>query len=183
MRQRSIAEFCFRHNGSQPSTARHGRALAEDDAAPPSTSIAPTEAWLSQRTTTVVTSGATSPADVHFIGADYAGLHAQQESPQSIASSSPTLYNPNVGLQLCTSSCTVTALLWPCLQVTERQALQSACYFINSDLRWYIKDLLAVNTSQSIAEAAEREHRTDDETISVDSESHAVYSTLPRKAG
>ena len=89
----------------------------------------------------------------------------------------------NVGLQLCTSSCTVTALLWPCLQVTERQALQSACHFNNSDLRWYIKDLPAINTSQSIAEAAESEHRTDDWTISVDSESHAVYSACPAKQG
>ena len=46
MRQRSIAEFCFRHNSSQPSTARHGRTRLKDDTAPPSTSVAPTEVWF-----------------------------------------------------------------------------------------------------------------------------------------
>ena len=152
MRQRSITEFCFRYNGSQPSTARHGTAesLREE----------PTQQLATQ-------------------------LESDSTSPLSIASSaSVNAYNPNVGLQLCTSICVFTELSWPTLLPEERTALQSSCYFINSDLRWYIRDLSAVTAPRRMApEAAESETPTDNEIPHSDSEAGVVYSALPRTAG
>ena len=70
-----------------------------------------------------------------------------------------------------------------CFACSSRKALQAVNYFINSDLRWYIRDLPAIHTSQSTAELAESEHLTDDEIACLDSEANAVYRALPRVAG
>ena len=69
------------------------------------------------------------------------------------------------------------------MTASERKALQAINYFINSDLRWYIRDLPAIHASQSTAELAESEHPTDDEIASLDSEDNTVYRALPRIAG
>ena len=53
------------------------------------------------------------------------------DSPYSIASSHTAQYDPNVGLQLCTSSCPIAASLWSTMEAPERQALQAVNYFIN----------------------------------------------------
>ena len=69
------------------------------------------------------------------------------------------------------------------MEAPDRKALRAVNYFINSDLRWYIRDLPAIHASQSTAALAESEHLTDDEIASTDSEAYAVYRTLPRIAG
>ena len=115
-------------------------------------------------------------------------------SQHSIASSptaSPaSLHNPSTGLQLCTGACEVTAPLWSCLETQERIALQSICYFVNSDLRWYLKDLSEIASPQHGIENAESETATEDALHSDDSASHfadsedgLVYHALPRIAG
>ena len=110
-------------------------------------------------------------------------------SPQSIASfSDASLHNPNTGLQLCTGVCSVTAALWPFLEIDERKALQGACYFVNGDLRWYLKDLPAVVAPSShIVEPTESESLTDDDDDvdhqTDDSEINVTYHALPRRAG
>ena len=114
MRQRSIAEFCYRFNGSQPSTAAHVNRLDTSTAAP---------------------SSMLGPAPQVCYSLD-------DDSPHSIPSSpTASLYNPNTGLQLCTSAREVTASLWLMLEPEDRKALQSISYFVNSDLRWYLKEL------------------------------------------
>ena len=179
LRQRRIVEFCFRHNGSQPSTARHGHSVAADgDASSGQSDL--TTAWQTQAVEVIepAQASSTKPSQAHGTVSQ-----AQPDLPLSIASSHSSSYNHNVGLQLCACSCPVTASLWTTLETPERKALQAVCYFINSDLRWYIKDLPAINTSQGIAKLAGSEHPTDDDTASRDSEAHTVYRALFRIVG
>ena len=156
MRQRSIVEFCRRHDSPQPSTAVHGNSpVSIEDA-----EVSPTASQAPQ-------------------------TQEEPASPLSFGSSRPSpLFNPNTGLQLCTSISEFMALLWLSLTIGKRIALQGSSYFINSDFRWYIKQLPAVVASQSSAnEEAESEPATEDEVLHSDSEANTVYSTLPRKAG
>ena len=178
MRQRSITDFCQRLHRAQPSTARHGQSTAVES----STALGLerlSNAWLAEDVTgTDRTSSAYHSSQMRDTAAQ-----TLPDSPQSIVSSHISHYNPNVGLQLCTSSCPIAASLWSTMAASERKALQAVNYFINSDLRWYIKDLPAIHTSQSTAELAESEHLTDDEIASLDSEANTVYRALPRIAG
>ena len=176
MRQRGIIDFCQRHHRPQSSTAQHGRGTAVER----STDLG--QSSLSSAWQTLGVTEQTS-STCHSSQIQDTASQTLPDSPYSIASSHTAQYDPNVGLQLCTSSCPIAASLWSTMEAPDRKALQAVNYFINSDLRWYIRDLPAIHISQSTAELAESEHLTDDEIASADSEPHAVYRALPRIAG
>ena len=116
-----------------------------------------------------------------FWGALQGALQTEQSpmSPLSTAlSTSASVYNPNSGLQLCTSVCEFTELLWPTLLAEEHIALQSSCCFINRDLTWYIRDLSAVVAPQSTA--SEEVESEDPQRTTI---AGVVCSALPRIAG
>ena len=173
-----ITDFCQRLHRAQPSAARHGQGIAVDNSAALGLERL-SNAWLAED---VIAAGQTSSA-CHSSQVQDAVAQTPPDSPQSIAASHISHYNPNVGLQLCTSSCPIAASLLSTMTASERKALQAVNYFINSDFRWYIGDLPAIHASQSTAELAESEHLTDDEIASLDSEAHTVYRALPRIAG
>ena len=169
-RQRSIIDFCQRQHRSQPSTAQHGHCTAEEGGAGMGQSDL-TIAWQPQGVEVIEPSSSSGhSSQVHSTAAQ-----TQPDSPRSVASSHVAMCNPNVGLQLCTSSCPITASLWTTIEAPERKALQAVSYFVNSDLRWYIKDLPAIHASQSTAKLAESERPTDDEIASLDSEPSEQY--------
>ena len=72
---------------------------------------------------------------------------------------------------------------WQCTDFEERKAIQAACYFIRSDVRWYCKALpMWTNAQQRLLEPEPEDAESEQGTAFSGDES-LVYHALPRKAG